>query len=255
MSLLGSSSRAVLLALASVLAPVVALSAQTALPTPAALAARHDSLVGGRAALEGSRSMRMVGTLAVTAMGLEAPLEILKVKPNRYLFRAQLGPMGELLSGYDGEHAWAIQPGMAPTLVTGAEGKLIADQADFYADLHDLARFDKVETVDQTTFEGRPTYRVRMTRPTGEILTEYFDAETGLSAGVSASVTGPMGAMELVSVFQGYQRFGGVLRPTRTIQRNPQFETLLTISAIEFDGVSEEAVAMPVAVRALIPPR
>ena len=159
MSLLGSSSRAVLLALASVLAPVVALSAQTALPTPAALAARHDSLVGGRAALEGSRSMRMVGTLAVTAMGLEAPLEILKVKPNRYLFRAQLGPMGELLSGYDGEHAWAIQPGMAPTLVTGAEGKLIADQADFYADLHDLARFDKVETVDQTTFEGRPTYR------------------------------------------------------------------------------------------------
>ena len=44
MSLLGSSSRAVLLALASVLAPVVALSAQTALPTPAALAARHDSL-------------------------------------------------------------------------------------------------------------------------------------------------------------------------------------------------------------------
>lgn len=254
-SLIGSAPRLALLSLALLLPPVAAPDAQTALPTPEALAARHDSLVGGRAALEGARSMRMVGTLAVTAMGLEAPLEILKVKPNRYLFRAQLGPMGELLSGYDGEHAWAIQPGMGPTLVTGAEGKLIADQADFFADLHDLSRFERVETVDQTTFEGRPTYRVRMTRPTGEILTEYFDAETGLSAGVSASVNGPMGAMELVSVFQGYQRFGGVLRPTRTIQRNPQFETLLTISAIEFDGVSDEAVAMPAAIRALIPPR
>lgn len=254
-SLFGSVSRTILLALTSVFIPVSALSAQGALPTPAALAARHDSLVGGRAALEGARSMRMVGTLAVTAMGLEAPLEILKVKPNRYLFRAQLGPMGELLSGFDGTHAWAIQSGMGPTLVTGAEGKLIADQADFFADLHDLSRFDRVETVDQTTFEGRPTYRVRMTRPTGEVLTEYFDVETGLSAGVSASVTGPMGAMELVSVFQGYQRFGRVLRPTRTIQRNPQFETLLTISAVEFDGVSDEAVAMPAAVRALIPPR
>jgi hypothetical protein len=229
--------------------------AQGALPSPEALAARHDSLVGGRSALEGHRSMRLTGNLAVTAMGLEAPLEILKVKPNRYLFRAQLGPMGELLSGFDGEHAWAIQPGMGPTLVTGAEGKLIADQADFFADLHDLSRFDKVETLDQATFEGRSCYRVRMTRPTGEVLTEYFDAETGLSAGISASVTGPMGAMELVSVFSEYRSFGGVKRPTKTIQRNPQFETLLTISAIEFDGVAEEAVAMPAAVRALIPPR
>ncbi|MEY4609587.1 MAG: hypothetical protein RL625_1804 [Gemmatimonadota bacterium] len=229
--------------------------AQEALPSPEALAARHDSLVGGRSALEGYRSMRLTGNLAVTAMGLEAPLEILKVKPNRYLFRAQLGPMGELLSGFDGEHAWAIQPGMGPTLVTGAEGKLIADQADFFADLHDLSRFDKVETLDQATFEGRSCYRVRMTRPTGEVLTEYFDAETGLSAGISASVTGPMGAMELVSVFSEYRSFGGVKRPTKTIQRNPQFETLLTISAIEFDGVAEEAVAMPAAVRALIPPR
>lgn len=226
----------------------------TPLPTPQALAARHDSLVGGRAALEGYRSMRLTGTLSVTAMGLEAPLEILKVRPDRYLFRAQLGPMGELLSGFDGEHAWAVQPGMGPILVTGAEGRLIADQADFFADLHDLGRFASVETIDQTTFEGRATYRVRMTRPSGEVLTEYFDAETGLSAGVSASVTGPMGAMELVSVFQGYQRFGALLRPTRTIQRNPQFETLLTISAIEFDGVADEAVAMPAAVRSLIPP-
>ena len=253
-SLVGLVPRAALLTLAVGLAPVAELRAQQALPTPQALAARHDSLVGGRAALEGYRSVRMQGTLAVTAMGLEAPLEILKVKPDRYLFRAQLGPMGELLSGFDGAHAWAIQPGMGPTLVTGAEGRLIQDQADFFADLHDLSRFDRVETVDQTTFEGRPTYRVRMTRPTGEVLTEYFDVETGLSAGVSASVSGPMGPMELVSVFQGYQRFGGVQRPTRTIQRNPQFETLLTISAIEFDGVSEEAVATPAAVRALIPP-
>jgi len=257
-SLFGPSRTALLVSaavLASALVPVTELRAQEALPTPEVLAARHDSLVGGRAALEGYRSMRMRGTLAVTAMGLEAPLEILKVKPDRYLFRAQLGPMGELLSGYDGEHAWAVQPGVGPTLVTGAEGQLIADQADFFADLHDLSRFEKVETVDRTTFEGRPTYRVRMTRPTGEVLTEYFDAETGLSAGIAASVTGPMGPMELVSVFQGYQRFGGVQRPTRTIQRNPQFETLLTITAIEFDGVSDEAVAMPAAVRALIPPR
>jgi hypothetical protein len=257
-SLLGSSRTALLLlaaVLAPVLVPVAGAQGQETLPTPQALAARHDSLVGGRAALEGYRSMRMRGTLAVTAMGLEAPLEILKVKPDRYLFRAQLGPMGELLSGYDGAHAWAIQPGMGPTLVTGAEGKLIADQADFFADLHDLSRFATVETVDRTTFEGRPTYRVRMTRPSGEVLTEYFDAETGLSAGIAASVTGPMGPMELVSVFQGYQRFGGVQRPTRTIQRNPQFETLLTISAIEFDAIEDEAVAMPAAVRALIPPR
>lgn len=248
-------SRSVALIGLCLLAPAAPSSAQTVLPSPQALAARHDSLVGGRAALEGYRSMRLVGTLAVTAMGLEAPLEILKVKPDRYLFRAQLGPMGELLSGYDGTHAWAIQPGMGPTLFSGAERRLIGDQADFFADLHDLSRFDRVETVDQAPFEGRPAYRVRMTRPTGEMLTEYFDVETGLSAGISADVSGPMGPMELVSIFKEYREFGGIRRPTKTIQRNPQFETLLTITDIEFDVVTEDAVAPPPAVRAIIPPR
>ena len=194
-------------------------SASTGQPSASELIARHDSLVGGRAAFEGLTSMRLTGTFGVPMVGLEAPLEIVKVKPNRFLLRATLGPMGELLTGHDGTTAWSIQPGQGPRILQGAEAAMMASQADFFADLHDLNQFTSLTVLPTERFEGREAYPVRLVRRTGEVLTEYFDAATGLSAGVRTSVEGPQGAMEIVAVLADYQRFGALLLPTTRLQR------------------------------------
>ncbi|MEX2181287.1 MAG: hypothetical protein WD771_04550 [Gemmatimonadaceae bacterium] len=223
------------------------------LPTPAALVARHDSIVGGRAVLAAHQSMRLIGSFTLAAAGIEAPLEILKVRPNKYIFRSSFGSMGEVMQGFDGTTAWAIQPGVGPVLLTGAQAEQIAEQADFFGDLHDLSRFSSAETVGEETFEGRRTYKVRMVRPNGDIVHEFFDAATGLSAGGSATVPGPTGLIEHVSVFSDYKVFDGLGMATRVVQRQPQFEVVLSIVAVEFDSVDERAVALPEAVRALLP--
>ena len=92
---------AVLFALVGSLHAASPAYAQT-LPSARELAARHDSLVGGRALLETRQSVRMLGSFTLAAAGIEAPLEILKVRPNKYLFRTSLGMMGDILSGFDG---------------------------------------------------------------------------------------------------------------------------------------------------------
>ncbi len=230
------------------------LAAAQAMPTPQQLAARHDSAVGGRAALDGYRSLHLVGTFSMPVMGIESPLEILKLRPNVYLFRTTLGPIGEMLSGYDGKNAWAVQPGQGPLVFEGEQAAILAEQADFYASLKDLSRYASAETVDETTFEGRPSYRVRLTRANGDVLIEYYDVASGLSSGGTASVETPMGRVESTTVFAEYQQFGNVRIATRIIQRNPQFEVTLIVKEVKFDTLDEAALAPPDAVKALIKP-
>jgi len=224
-------------------------------PAAEALIARHDSLVGGRAAFERLTSMRLVGTFGVPMVGLEAPLEIVKVRPGRFLLRATLGPMGELLTGHDGTVAWSIQPGQGPRVLQGPEAAMLATQADFFSDLHDLQQFTSMEVRPVERFEGRDAYPVRLVRRSGEVLTEFFDAVTGLSAGVRTSVEGPQGPMEVVAVLADYQRFGDLLLPTTRIQRTSMLETVLRVTTVEYDRADAAATALPESIRALVPPR
>lgn len=255
MSFVRQLSSAVLVSTASAFAvftPVVASS--QALPSPQQLAARHDSLIGGRAALEARKSVRMVGTFAIPAAGIEAPVEINKLRPNKYLFRTALGPMGEILSGYDGARAWQIQPGQPPSILDGSAAEQVKEQGDFFGDFHDFTRFTSAETIDQTTVDGRKVYRVKMVRPNGDAVMEHFDVETGYSIGGTMSVATPMGAIETTFSYADYKSFGGMQFATRVVQRNPQFEIIISIASVEFDTLDEAAVAVPEAVKALIKP-
>jgi hypothetical protein len=239
--------------LAAAIAGAARLPAQ-ALPTPAQLAARHDSAVGGRAALDGYKSLHLLGTFSLPAMGIESPLEIMKLRPNIYFFRVTLGQMGEMSSGYDGKNAWAVQPGQGPMVFSGEQAATLAEQADFYASFKDFSRYASVETLDETDFEGKRAYRIRITRKSGEVLTEYYDVATGLSLGGVSSVDTPQGKIESTTVFAEYQQFGALRLASRIIQRNAQFEVILVVKEVKFDTLNEAAAAPPDAVKALIKP-
>jgi hypothetical protein len=224
------------------------------LPTPQTLAARHDSIIGGREVLEGHQSLRLTGSFAIPDMGLDAPIEILKRRPNQYLMRANLGPIGEMLSGYDGTVAWTVQPGSGALILEGEMATQVRDQADFFGDLHDYSRFASVATLDPVEFEGRQVFPVRMVRASGDTLTEFFDASTGLSAGSRTAIRTPIGRIEMTSIVGEYKRFDGLLVATRIEQRNPQYRMIISIEKVEFDLLDADALAPPESVRALIKP-
>lgn len=230
------------------------LSAHAQAPTPQSIAARHDSLVGGRAALENRRSMRMTGTYAIPDAGIAAPLEILKLRPNKYLFRTTFGPLGEIVSGYDGTTAWAVQPGQGAILLEKEVATMVAEQADFFGDFHDYSRFAKVELAEEGNFEGRRVHRVRMLRASGDTLMEFFDVTSGLSAGSLSVVSGPLGRSRTTTLVSEYKDFGGLLVATRIEQRTSQYKLIISIAAVEFDTFDEAAVEPPESVRALIKP-
>jgi hypothetical protein len=245
-------------AFVTILAATVALSPDRVaaqLPAAGALMARHDSLIGGRRLLDARESIRIIGEMTIPMAGIEAPFEILKRKPDAYFFRSSLGAIGEMQQGFDGTTAWAIAPGQPPMLLEGELKAQVTKQANFYADLHDSSRFVRAETVGETDFEGRRVFEVRITRPDSSQVTEYFDVATGLSAGGITSAESPTGGRERqVSVYTDYREFDGFRFATRIVQRNPQFEVILSIRLVEFDTVEPAAVELPASVKPLVKP-
>lgn len=234
-------------------APAEQVTAVADAPSAAVLAARHDSLVGGRAALEGLTSLRLLGRFSIPAAGLDAPLEILKRKPNSFVFRTVMGEQGEIVQGFDGTVGWSIRPGVGARILEGAERAQVMQQADFFGDLHDLSRFASAETMGAVEFEGRPTWQVRLVRPSGDTLYEYFDRETGLSAGGAVDVSTGLGRVRQKTLYGDYRAFGPLRIATTIVQRQPDYDVIIRIAFVELDVVLATELALPDAVKALIP--
>lgn len=223
------------------------------LPGAIQLAARHDSLVGGRRAYDSLTSIRMLGTLRIDAAGIEAPLEILRRRPNHYLFRTVLGQGAEVAQGFDGQTAWSLRPTDGARILDGEARQALIDQADFYGDLHDIARFVSARTTGAHDFNGREGWEVELVRAEGDTLYEYFDRESGLSLGTRRRVLGPLGHVEERTLFGDYRAFGPLLVATSVVQRLAEADVVMRIGFVAFDPLRDAELAPPEAVRALIP--
>ena len=237
--------------IASALVPVVAFA--QALPAAASLMAKHNAAVGGRAALDQHTSLRMTATMSIAAMGMEASLEVFRAKPNRFVQKTVLGAMGEATQGFDGKVAWMLNPMLGAQLLEGDAAEGIRNQADFFSTFQDSANYPGAETVELSDFEGRKCYKVRVVRNKMQGF-EYFDATTGLLAGISGTTATPQGNVESTTIIAEWAEYGGVKFPKRMEQRSVAGTATITWTAVEFDKVDPAVFDLPPAVKALVKP-
>ena len=70
-----------------------------------------------------------------------------------------------------------------PMLKVGKELTQTKLDADFYGDLRDPKIYLEVKTIEKTTFDGRPCYKVSLKRIDGVEDFDFYDVATGLRAG------------------------------------------------------------------------
>lgn len=225
--------------------------AAAVLPSAAEVLERHRDAVGGADAIRKHRSRRVTGRFALTAQGIEGPLEMLAAAPDRLVLRMDVSGLGRIERGFDGTVGWSIDPGIGPRLLDGRELHELQHSAEFYSELKDLSEFESATVLERTAFEGKDCYAVRLVRPTGIEITEYYEVDSGLMAGSRMDSTSAMGSIPTISVVDGYKEFDGVRLPTRARQRAMGVEWVLTIATVEHDSVPDEAFVPPAAIRAL----
>ena len=236
-------------------APAAAASsaAPAALPTPQQVIDRYVQALGGREAVLRRTSMKSVGTFEIPAAGIKADVESYAMKPNLMYVKMSIPGMGEVLQGYDGTTGWAMDPNTGPRVLSGKELAQLVQRADFTAELHDTANYSAMHVVEKSEFEGRPAYKMHLVRKGGDESFEYFDAETGLMLGSTATVESPMGTINVSNVRRDYRNVDGIMLPMTMVQRANGQEFVITTTMVEYDKVDASTFALPAPIKALVP--
>jgi hypothetical protein len=225
----------------------------TTLPTARQIIDRHVAAVGGRAAILAHTSSHSSGTHVIASRGLSAAFEGFAAKPNKMLERFSLELGGIILEGFDGQHGWSVSPVTGPVVFRGKRQEERKFTADFYSDLHADSTDDSMTTLEKTTFEGRPCYKVRLVRPDGIDEFEFYDVETGLKGGSTGTrETTIVGTQPITIIYTDYRQFGDLLRPATITKRWLGLEEVTRIKTIVYDQVDPAVFQPPAEITALL---
>ncbi len=222
------------------------------LPTAREVLDRSIKEMGGREAFLKLTSQVAKGRFEMPAQGLTGSVELSAAKPSKLLLTIEMGPIGKVSSGFDGESAWIINPGMGPMLMEGKMRDQMVAQADFFAALHESSQFASMTTIGKTNFDGQDCLELKLVRKNGDEIREYYDVKTGLARGTFAKVESPLGAVLTTTFLSEYKKFGDIRFPTRVSQKMSGMEQVMTFQTVEFNQVPESKFVLPKEIQTLV---
>jgi hypothetical protein len=226
--------------------------AQGKLPAAKEVIDKFIKAAGGREAWLKHRSLHAKGTMEMPAQGVKGQVELFLAAPSNHLVKMDIPNMGQIQTGCDGSVGWSLDPIQGPRLLEGKELEQLLAESDFRGPLHDEKSYKSMETIEEAPFEGRPCYKLKLVRLSGEEVFEYFDVATGLSAGTSLKQQTPMGIVPVTQVSSDYKKFGDLLIATKSIQKMLGLEQVITLDSVEFDDVKETVFELPPKIKALL---
>lgn len=224
--------------------------AQTA-PTVDDLIAKNLKARGGEEKLRSLNSMRITGK--VTLQGMELPMTVTAKRPHFMRQEMQIQDK-KVVTAYDGEKAWMINPMMgadAPQEVPGPQADMTRDQADFDGPFLDyktkghtieLVKGEAPDGSDKLA-DGTRVYRLKVTRKSGRSQTISLDAESGIELRTAMQLEQGGQTFNLDTELSDYRSVDGVMVPhsVRNLM-NGQPMLTMTVEKVEFNLPLEETL-------------
>jgi hypothetical protein len=232
--------------------PAASAATRDKLPAAREIIDRHIRAVGGRDAILAQTSTHIVGTVSMPAAGLSGKMETFHAKPNRFVQRMSLPGIGDIEEGFDGKVGWTTSPLTGPLLFEGRQLEERAFDADFFEELKAPERYASISTVEKTTFDERPAYKVRLVKKGGGEDIEFYDVESGLKIGSIATRESPMGPMQGTTSYGDYKQFGPLRQPTSLKVTTLNVQMVMSIVTLEYGTVDPAVFALPAPIKALV---
>ena len=230
-------------------------SADTKLPTPSALFAKHVSAIGGEKTLKNHTKRTVNGKLIIQAMGIHGRLHVAAAAPNKLVTTIDLGQFGVSRSGFNGEIGWSMDAMSGNQILQGEALQAMIARADIYADSLNLGKDTKQKkTVDVTKFDGGEHYRVQLVDKKGEESYLYFSKDTGLMSGVDRMELGPMGKMPTQIRLRDYVDFNGIRSARKISSSQNGVETIMEIDSVSYEEHAKDIFDLPAEIKALVKP-
>jgi hypothetical protein len=205
-------------------------------PTAAELIARFNQARGSESKLEAVRSYRMSGTVT-EAWGDSGEFEFVAATGRR-VEKVQFRKLGIYRNGFDGTNGWQADP--AGTRVTsGAIRDHAQRDAAFFNWRYDIRQYRSMESLGAASFDGKDCFALKLVAKNGIEATHYFDAKTGLHAGILTTTALRSGTTWSRTSFSDYKKFGGVLFPTRLRLNDEGYDITAKVNSLKLNTVSD----------------
>jgi hypothetical protein len=228
----------------------------SALPTVSQVQTRFVKALGGASAIMRPRSMTIHAKNVLYRAGGKNIVftSIVYLGDFKKLEIDSVPDKGRFLSGYDGNTAWAVDPGKKPQIFTGSVALSIRRDADLYYWARISQYFRSMAVVGIEPFAGHSCYRVRGITLWGNVNNQYFDVASGLLVGYQFhqwTGSAPEKA-ETKQVYDEYRNFSGLLISTReTDYRDGRLAGVGRYLSVEFNNIDPKVFTPPAAVRKL----
>ncbi len=179
--------------------------------------------IGGREKLQQIENLHMKATM--TTQGMDLNMELFQTTDGKYLMSVTMGGNVMQKQVYDGEKAQAMAMGQQQE-VTGEDLERMKLQAQVFPELQYDEKDYKLELKGVEEVDGDKAFRVNIINPLGDMVTEYFDTQTGLKLKSTAVMQTQMGEMTQETIYGEYKEYNGIMFPTSLEQTvGPQMVT------------------------------
>ncbi len=178
--------------------------------TAAKVIDNYISAIGGEEKVRAIKDMKMV--LKAEMQGRELEITFIRKSPNMSKTTMSMGGMAVMTSVFNGSEASIQQQGQ-PIPVDENQKKDMAFDAAIVGELAIKDLGLHAELTGVTAIEGKDTYAVAITKPSGDVITNYYDIESGLKLRESVTLKTPQGDMVQDTDMDDYREIEGVKFP------------------------------------------
>ncbi len=207
----------------------------------------------GRGGLERLKSLtgwQLTGKIVVPAQELDMPVTIWQQRPDR--MRVESIFQGKkIIQASDGRVAWWIMPflSVAAQEMPAEQGRLFREQADFANPLVVYKERGYVlELLGKEDLDGKPAFRLKLTRDNGKEIVIFLDAGSGVELKSAQRIRNGEKDALVEILYSDYRPVNGCLMPFAIENRlDGQTQMRMSFETIEINPVLEAAFfTMPV---------
>ncbi len=200
--------------------------------TAQSVISKYVDALGGAEKLNEVRDVITFMTASVQGMTLD--MQTKQKSPNMFYNAMSMG--GNIFQEqiFDGKRGMVSSMGQKQE-VTGDDLKELELQAALFPELN----YDQLGyTVELTGIEkpdGKDTYRIKLTGPTGKVSSEFYCVETGLKLRSEMSQETPMGVITIVTNYSDYREVNGIKFPYSIKQQAGPQNFEMKVSTIQIN--------------------
>ena len=222
------------------------------LPKAEDLIRKYIEATGGEKAQLKLKNRRVVGTFSMPMQGLKGQIKGYGAEPNKFRVTVDLGDMGTIDRGSDGETIWENTLMTGARIMSGEEREMMVRETDFHALLNWKKHFKSVQTTAVEEIEGKPAFVVVAVPNSGKEETWYFDKASGLLVKTKSVVPTQMGELPLENTISDYREIDGTKISFKTVQLIMGMQQVITLETVEHNvKLDSDTFALPETIQAL----